>query len=108
MTTKLELASKTAVEIEALRNVYRPVAKRGALLFFLLSDMAAVSPMYQYSLGSYLTVFSYSLRKALPDVIIKTRLRNIVNTLTKSVYEYGCTGLQFIVFHFSTVSLIQT
>lgn len=89
---KLELASKTALEIEALRNVYRVIAKRGALLFFLLSDMAAVNPMYQYSLGSYLTVFVYALRKSMPDVIIKTRLRNIITTLTKMVYEYGCTG----------------
>ncbi|KAG8306674.1 Dynein heavy chain 10, axonemal [Homalodisca vitripennis] len=93
VSVKLDLAAKTAVEIEVLRNVYRPAAKRGALLFFLLSDMAAVNPMYQYSLGSYLTVFGYSLRKALPDVIIKTRLRNVINTLTKNVYEYGCTGI---------------
>lgn len=54
--------------------------------------MAAVNPMYQYSLASYLEVFAFSLRKALPDIIVKKRLRNIIVTLTNNVYEYGCTG----------------
>lgn len=89
---KLQLAVKTGVDIDMLRNVYRPVATRGALLFFLMSEMAAVNPMYQYSLQAYLTVFIYSLRKALPDVIVKTRICNIINTLTMNIYEYGCTG----------------
>lgn len=89
---KLELATTTAMEIDTLRNVYRPAATRGALLFFLLSDMAVVNPMYQYSLGSYLTVFTYSLRRATPEVLVKARLRNIIITLTEEVYKYGCTG----------------
>lgn len=88
----MELALKTAEDIDQLRNGYRPVAHRGAILFFLLSDIAAVNPMYQYSLASYLEVFAFSLRKALPDIIVKKRLRNIIATLTNNVYEYGCTG----------------
>ncbi|KOB67152.1 Uncharacterized protein OBRU01_20217, partial [Operophtera brumata] len=41
---------------EILRDGYRPVAKRGSILFFVLSDMAGVNSMYQYSLSSYLDV----------------------------------------------------
>lgn len=90
---KLELAKVTSREIEVLRDGYRSVAKRGALLFFVLSEMALVSFMYQYSLGSYLVVFTYSLRKAVPDVILSKRLNNIITTLTKNIYDYGCTGI---------------
>lgn len=90
---KLELAKVTSREIEVLRDGYRSVAKRGALLFFVLSDMAQVSFMYQYSLGSYLVVFTYSIRKAVPDVILSKRLNNIITTLTKNIYDYGCTGI---------------
>ncbi|KAK6624941.1 hypothetical protein RUM44_011805 [Polyplax serrata] len=90
---KLQLAETTASDIDRLRNGYRSVAKRGAILFFLLSDMATVSPMYQYSLNSYLEVFAYSLRKALPDTMLSRRLKNIIRTLTKNVYDYGCTGI---------------
>ncbi|KAJ4435378.1 hypothetical protein ANN_17992 [Periplaneta americana] len=91
--TKLELAVSTAKDIDKLRDGYRPVAKRGAILFFVLSDMAGVNSMYQYSLSAYMGVFVYSLRKSLPDTILKKRLVNIINTLTKNVYDYGCTGM---------------
>ena len=90
--TKLELATVTAIDIDKLRDGYRPVAKRGAILFFVLTDMAAVNSMYQYSLSAYMGVFAYSLRKALPDTVLVKRLTNIINALTKNVYDYGCTG----------------
>lgn len=93
VTLKLELAQETAKDIDKLRDGYRLVAKRGAVLFFVLSDMAGVNSMYQYSLSSYLEVFAYSLRKALPHTILARRLDNIINTLTKNVYDYGCTGI---------------
>ncbi|KAM3960300.1 LOW QUALITY PROTEIN: dynein heavy chain at 89D [Aphomia sociella] len=90
---KLELAEATTKDIEKLRDGYRPVAKRGSILFFVLSDMAGVNSMYQYSLSSYLDVFSFSLRKAMPNVILTKRLKNIIDMLTKNVYDYGCTGI---------------
>lgn len=37
-------------------------------------------------------VFAFSLRKAMPNVILARRLRNIIDMLTKNVYDYGCTG----------------
>ncbi|KAI4469012.1 dynein heavy chain [Holotrichia oblita] len=93
VSLKLMLAQHTATEIDKLRDGYRSVAKRGAILFFVLSDMAGVNSMYQYSLSSYLEVFSYSLRKALPHTILARRLKNIIDTLTQNVYNYGCTGI---------------
>ncbi|XP_074640231.1 dynein axonemal heavy chain 10-like [Tubulanus polymorphus] len=90
---KLKLGAKTAIDIDKLRDGYRPAARRGAILFFVLSEMATVSSMYQYSLASYLDVFEFSLRKSLPDSILQKRLRNIMDTLTHNVYNYGCTGI---------------
>ncbi|VVD00171.1 unnamed protein product [Leptidea sinapis] len=62
---KLELAEATTKDIEKLRDGYRPVAKRGSILFFVLSDMAGVSTMYQYSLSSYLDVRIFERHKLL-------------------------------------------
>ncbi|XP_042277329.1 dynein axonemal heavy chain 10 isoform X2 [Thunnus maccoyii] len=90
---KLKLAVKTSEDIDKLRDGYRPAAKRGAILFFVLTEMALVNSMYQYSLASYLEVFDFSLRKSLPDSVLLKRLKNIMNTLTYNVYNYGCTGL---------------
>jgi dynein heavy chain len=92
VTRKLNLASVTAKDIEKLRDGYRPAAERGAILFFVLLDMARVNPMYQYSLSAYKGVFVHCLRKAVPDTILSKRLTNIVTTLTKAVYDYGCMG----------------
>ncbi|XP_048858906.1 dynein axonemal heavy chain 10 [Brienomyrus brachyistius] len=90
---KLKLAETTSADIDKLRDGYRPAAKRGAILFFVLAEMALVNSMYQYSLASFLEVFDYSLRKSLPDSSLPRRLKNIMNTLTHNVYNYGCTGL---------------
>nr|DBA23158.1 TPA: hypothetical protein GDO54_014099 [Pyxicephalus adspersus] len=93
VSEKLKLAERTAVDIDKLRDGYRPAAKRGAILFFVLSEMALVNSMYQYSLSSFLAVFDLSIRKSLPDGILAKRLKNIMDTLTFNVYNYGCTGL---------------
>ncbi|XP_052562272.1 dynein axonemal heavy chain 10 isoform X4 [Culex pipiens pallens] len=92
VSQKIKLAEETSVDIEVLRNGYRLAAQRGAILYFVLSEMSVVNPMYQYSLSSYLEVFVYSLRKAVPDNILVKRLNNIIVTLTRNVYEYGCIG----------------
>ncbi|XP_069475795.1 dynein axonemal heavy chain 10 [Ambystoma mexicanum] len=93
VSEKLKLAESTAVDIDRLRDGYRPAAKRGGILFFVLSEMALVNSMYQYSLSSFLAVFDFSLRKSMPDAVLPKRLRNIMDTLTFNVYNYGCTGL---------------
>lgn len=92
VSEKLKLAEKTALDIDRLRDGYRPAARRGALLFFVLSEMALVNSMYQYSLIAFLDVFSLSLKKSLPDSILQKHLRNIMDTLTFNIYNYGCTG----------------
>lgn len=92
VSEKLMLAQKTSADIDKLRDGYRPAAKRGAVLFFVLIEMALVNSMYQYSLAAYLDVFHFSLRKSLPDAVLAERLKNIMNTLTYNVYNYGCTG----------------
>ncbi|BFZ18669.1 hypothetical protein BsWGS_21707 [Bradybaena similaris] len=93
VTEKLKLGEKTAIDIEKLRDGYRPAAKRGAILFFVLAEMSQVNSMYQYSLASYLDVFQHSLKKSLPDSVLLKRLRNIMDTLTHNIYNYGCTGI---------------
>ena len=44
---KLEIAVTTAIDIEKTRDGYRPAGMRGAILFFVLTDMSLVNSMYQ-------------------------------------------------------------
>ena len=88
----MKLGAKTALEVDKLRDGYRPAAKLGAVLFFVLSEMSIVNSMYQYSLSSFLEVFDLSLRKSMPDSILVKRLKNIMDTLKINIYNYACTG----------------
>ena len=83
---------KTIDDVEHLRNNYRPIARRGTILYFALSEMSAVNPMYQFSLKSFVEVFNRSLNKALPNDEFNQRIINIIHSLTECVYSYGCIG----------------
>ncbi|TPX31992.1 hypothetical protein SmJEL517_g04802 [Synchytrium microbalum] len=90
---KLVLANQTSEEVEISRDGYRPVAKCGAILYFVLSELSAINPMYEYSLSAFLEVFSASLSKSKPDPVVAKRLVKITDTLKYAVYNYACTGL---------------
>ncbi|KAL5967127.1 Dynein heavy chain 10 axonemal [Taenia solium] len=89
---KLAFATKTSAEVKQLSNAYRPAAKRGALLFFVLTDMATINPMYQFALSTYIALFEDALHRSMPDTALGKRLDNIISKLTEVVYNYGCTG----------------
>uniref|UniRef100_A0A8D9AKK0 Dynein heavy chain 10, axonemal n=1 Tax=Cacopsylla melanoneura TaxID=428564 RepID=A0A8D9AKK0_9HEMI len=93
ISIKLSEAESTSKDIGKLRQVYRPVAKRGAILFFALWDMYHINPMYQYSLESNIEVFQNALKKAETSSDLKDRLETIITTLTKCFYDYACIGL---------------
>lgn len=54
---KQEIAEKTEKEIDEMRMGYRPVAERTAGLFFCITDLANIDPMYQYSLLFFINLF---------------------------------------------------
>lgn len=57
ISEKQEVAEKTQIEIDDTRNGYTPVASHGSILFFCISDMANIDPMYQYSLNWFINLF---------------------------------------------------
>ncbi|BES94824.1 dynein heavy chain [Nesidiocoris tenuis] len=74
-------------------NEYDSIAKRAALLFFVLKDMALVDPMYQFSLDSYKSLFEISIKKSKKSDDIKERIRLLNNYHSESVYRNTCRGL---------------
>ena len=90
---KLEEAKAAAIEIDATAAAYRPVAKRGSILFFVMASLATLNNMYELSLALYMVVFLKSLQKAEPDSTVEIRLENIIGTLTSDCYSYTCRGI---------------
>lgn len=61
---KVAEAEATEAKIDATRELYRPVAARASLLFFCISDLASVDPMYQYSLSWFAALFVRAMADA--------------------------------------------
>ena len=59
---KVEAAEKTQEDIDTTRAQYIPVANRGQILFFCVSDLSNVDPMYQYSLEWFVKTFVNSMK----------------------------------------------
>jgi MoxR-like ATPase len=87
---------ETQKEIERVTDNYRPAATRGAILFFAMSGLSAISSMYEFALASYLEVFQRALDVAQlgrDASSVSKRVNNIIEELTRNVYEYVCTGI---------------
>ena len=93
ITAKVVEAEKTEKEIDATRELYRPVAIRASLLFFCISDLALVDPMYQYSLAWFIELFVRSIGAADKSDNVEER-GNILNAhFTYSLYNMICRSL---------------
>lgn len=51
ISSKVLAAEQTEKDIDNTRNLYVPVAVRTRILFFCITELANVDPMYQYSVG---------------------------------------------------------
>jgi dynein heavy chain len=97
VTEQLEIAEETEQQIDLARQGYRPISVRAALLYFILSDLAAVDPMYQFSLPSYVALFLTSIERSRDKTGVKPelsiRLREMIDYHTLAVYKTTCLGL---------------
>jgi dynein heavy chain len=66
---KQEVAEATEKEIDEVRQGYLPVAFRTQLLFFCISDLANIEPVYQYSLGWYYNLFVMAIKNRCVDMV---------------------------------------
>ena len=87
ITVKVAVAEKSEKEIDLTREMYRPTAYRGSLLFFCVSDLALVDSMYQYSLQWFLTLFEAGLENSVPGEDVEQRCNNINEFFTFSLYK---------------------
>eukprot|EP00658_Telonema_sp_P-2_P013521 TRINITY_DN15121_c0_g3_i2.p1 TRINITY_DN15121_c0_g3~~TRINITY_DN15121_c0_g3_i2.p1 ORF type:complete len:1979 (+),score=626.76 TRINITY_DN15121_c0_g3_i2:168-6104(+) len=53
----LSKSREVQLQLDEKRNVYRPLATNGSIMFFLIKSLRGLSHMYQFSLGTFMEVF---------------------------------------------------
>ncbi|XP_005530761.1 PREDICTED: dynein heavy chain 17, axonemal [Pseudopodoces humilis] len=90
---KVKEAKVTEVQINVARENYRPAAERASLLYFILSDLCKINPIYQFSLKAFNGVFEKAIQRAIPSDDTRQRVINLTDQITYSVYVYTARGL---------------
>ncbi|GAB0086567.1 Dynein heavy chain [Sergentomyia squamirostris] len=90
---KMISAEMTEAKINRVREEYRPIAKRGSILYFLLSTLPKICHMYRTSLAQFLIKIDESLRQAKPSLVLAKRIAAIIDKITITVYKFQSRGL---------------
>ena len=80
-------------EIDSLSSKYIPVAFRGSNLFFTISDLALVDPMYQYSLSWFKQLFVQGILNADKSDDLEQRIVHLNDYITYSLYTNVCRSI---------------
>ncbi|XP_059163826.1 dynein axonemal heavy chain 12-like isoform X1 [Physella acuta] len=87
ISKKQKVAEETEKKIEASRIGYRPIAKHSSTLFFSITDLPNIDPMYQYSLTWFVNLFIMSIQDSNKSKIIERRLRYLSDHFTLQLYD---------------------
>ena len=87
---RLEKQEDDKVKYMLLRSYYKNAAVRGSHLYFVVSNLADIEPVYQFSLEFYMILFEKAIskaEKAEKDKTKEIRVRNIIDKFTTMLYE---------------------
>lgn len=91
-------AKATSVSLNIAREVYRPVAARGAAIYLLFDSLPLLDRVYRFSMSSFMKTLSRGLHFAQNDpasdkVDEKSRVAALVNSVTYMAFQDISRGL---------------
>ncbi|XP_063993893.1 dynein axonemal heavy chain 3 [Diachasmimorpha longicaudata] len=90
---KQKVAAKTTIEIDDARDGYKPVSRHGAVLFFCISELANIDPMYQYSLPWFINLYISAIASSEKSEDLSVRIESLNSIFTRSIYRNVCRSL---------------
>jgi dynein heavy chain, axonemal len=86
-------AEETKKEITLAREGYRPAATRGSIIYFVITQLALIDSMYQYSLQFFTKLYTLRLAEVAMSEDLGIRLGNLMEDITASFHSAVCLGL---------------
>eukprot|EP01063_Lacrimia_lanifica_P011176 TRINITY_DN1797_c1_g1_i1.p1 TRINITY_DN1797_c1_g1~~TRINITY_DN1797_c1_g1_i1.p1 ORF type:complete len:4267 (+),score=1793.68 TRINITY_DN1797_c1_g1_i1:109-12909(+) len=93
ITAAVTKLNEDTAQMDIERNIYRPFAKLGSKLFFLISDLPRVNHMYQFGLPQFVKTFTQVLSADQNSSSPEEKIKSLSESLLKDVFTLCSRGL---------------
>ncbi|CAK0838245.1 unnamed protein product [Prorocentrum cordatum] len=93
IAVQVRQAQVTEGEINASRELYRPVAAEGSMLFFLIIQLCFIEHMYQYSLDSFVTFLYKAIDRTQACEDVSERVGKLIASIRMVIFRWVNRGL---------------